>query len=95
MKCGSTKRSSILSSDLLNSRGENPSCPFLVVPTVTKKPWNTPGLKARPKGANLIEDKTNVIFLGGVGLGKTHLATALGYAACLKGKSVLFTTAID
>ena len=24
-----------------------------------------------------------------------HLATALGYAACLQGKSVLFTTAID
>jgi len=36
-----------------------------------------------------------VIFLGGVGLGKTHLATALGYAACMQGRSVLFTTAID
>ena len=30
-----------------------------------------------------------------VGLGKTHLATALGYAACLRGKSVLFANAID
>jgi DNA replication protein DnaC len=30
-----------------------------------------------------------------VGLGKTHLASALGYAACLQGHSVLFTTAID
>ena len=28
-------------------------------------------------------------------LGKTHLATALGYAACLRGKSVLFANAID
>ena len=27
--------------------------------------------------------------------GKTHLATALGYAACLEGRSVLFTTAVD
>ena len=27
--------------------------------------------------------------------GKTHLASALGYAACLKGHSVLFATAID
>lgn len=42
-----------------------------------------------------IEDKANVVFLGGVGLGKTHLAIALGYAACLKGHSVLFATAID
>lgn len=41
-----------------------------------------------------IEDKSNVVFLGGVGLGKTHLATALGYQACLKGYSVLFVGAI-
>ncbi len=27
--------------------------------------------------------------------GKTHLASALGYAACLKGNSVLFATAVD
>ena len=42
-----------------------------------------------------IEEKSNVIFLGGVGLGKTHLATALGYQACLQGHSVLFCTAVD
>jgi len=42
-----------------------------------------------------IEQKANVIFLGGVGLGKTHLAAALGYAACLKSHSVLFATAIS
>ena len=39
--------------------------------------------------------ESNVIFLGGVGLGKTHLASALGYGACLKGNTVLFATAID
>jgi len=44
---------------------------------------------------NFLKNKSNVIFLGGVGLGKTHLASAIGYAACLKGVSVLFTTAID
>ncbi len=33
--------------------------------------------------------------LDGKGYGKTHLASALGYAACLKGHSVLFATAID
>jgi DNA replication protein DnaC len=42
-----------------------------------------------------IEDKANVILLGGVGLGKSHLATALGYTACLKGHSVLFATAVE
>ena len=42
-----------------------------------------------------IEDQSNVIFLGGVGLGKTHLATALGYQACLQGHSVLFCSAVD
>ena len=30
-----------------------------------------------------------------MGLGKTHLASALGYTACLKGHTVLFATAID
>ena len=39
--------------------------------------------------------KTTKNLLGNVGLGKTHLAIALGYAACLKGYRVLFTTAID
>src|SRR5713101_5825018 len=43
----------------------------------------------------VIQDKSNLIFLGGVGLGKTHLATALGYTACLQGYSVLFASAID
>ena len=39
--------------------------------------------------------KANVVWLGGVGLGKTHLATALGYAACQRGHRVLFTNTID
>ena len=42
-----------------------------------------------------VEDKANVIFIGGVGLGKSHLGIALGYGACLAGHRVLFTTAID
>jgi DNA replication protein DnaC len=44
---------------------------------------------------DFIDKQANVIFLGGVGLGKSHLSAALGYEACLKGFSVLFTTAID
>lgn len=34
-----------------------------------------------------------VLFLGGTGTGKTHLASALGYAACALGHSVRFVTA--
>jgi DNA replication protein DnaC len=40
-----------------------------------------------------IERRENVIIVGNPGTGKTHLATALGYAACRQGKQVLFTTA--
>jgi DNA replication protein DnaC len=42
-----------------------------------------------------LKDKTNVTLVGGVGLGKSHLAIALGHAACLQGHSVLFTTAVE
>jgi DNA replication protein DnaC len=42
-----------------------------------------------------IQDKANAVIIGGVGLGKSHLAIALGYAACLDGFRVRFTTAID
>lgn len=42
-----------------------------------------------------VKDKANVIFLGGVGMGKTHLSIALGYQACLQNYSVLFTTAVE
>jgi DNA replication protein DnaC len=42
-----------------------------------------------------IKDKANVVFLGLVGLGKSHLASALGYAACQRGYNVLFANAID
>lgn len=44
---------------------------------------------------NFLQDHGNAIFLGGVGMGKTHLATALGYAACLQGHRVLFANTID
>lgn len=42
-----------------------------------------------------IEDKANAVLIGGVGLGKTHLAIALGLAACHTGPSVRFVVAID
>jgi len=42
-----------------------------------------------------VKEPANVIMLGTVGLGKTHLASALAYTACLKGHTTLFTTAVD
>ncbi|MFC1680740.1 IS21-like element helper ATPase IstB [Pseudomonadota bacterium] len=73
---------------------------FPVIKTLDPFQWSWPSKINRLQVQNLfrlkfIEDNANVIFLGGVGLGKTHLATALGYTACLKGHSVLFTTAVD
>ena len=42
-----------------------------------------------------IRERANSILVGGVGLGKSHLAIALGYAACEAGFRVRFATAID
>jgi DNA replication protein DnaC len=73
---------------------------FPVIKTLDEFNWTWPKKINRLQVRNhfrlgFIADKSNVIFLGGVGLGKTHLASALGYAACLKGYSVLFATAVD
>lgn len=73
---------------------------FPVIKTLEPFQWTWPRKINRLQVQNLfrlkfIEDQANVIFLSGVGLGKTHLATALGYAACQKGHSVLFATAVD
>jgi DNA replication protein DnaC len=73
---------------------------FPVIKTLDQFNWSWPKKLNRLQIKNLfrlqfIPDKANVIFLGGVGLGKTHLAVALGYQACLEGHSVLFATAID
>jgi DNA replication protein DnaC len=42
-----------------------------------------------------IHDKANALLVGGVGLGKSHLCIALGYAAAAAGFRVRFTTAVD
>ena len=73
---------------------------FPVIKTLDQFNWSWPKKINRLQIQNLfrlqfVADKANVIFLGGVGLGKTHLAAALGYQACLEGHSVLFATAID
>jgi DNA replication protein DnaC len=73
---------------------------FPVLKTLEQFDWSWPKKINRGQVQNLfrlawINDHANVVFLGGVGLGKTHLACALGHAACLAGHSVLFTTAVD
>ncbi len=40
-----------------------------------------------------LQPKENLIFMGAVGTGKTHLATAIALRACQEGKSVRFFTA--
>jgi len=42
-----------------------------------------------------IESKENLILVGGTGAGKTHVATALGVAACLQGRRVRFIGATE
>ncbi len=73
---------------------------FPVVKTIDQFSWSWPKKINRMAVQNLfrlqfLDDHANVILLGTVGLGKTHLATALGYTACLAGKTVLFATAVD
>ena len=41
-------------------------------------------------GLAFLSRKEDVIFMGPVGVGKSHLAAALGHAACRAGKKVLF-----
>ena len=42
-----------------------------------------------------MEEAHNLIFVGGTGIGKTHLTTAMGVAAIHKSKRVRFYNAVD
>ncbi len=73
---------------------------FPVIKTLDQFNWSWPKKINQSQIKNLfrlkfIEEKSNVIFIGSVGVGKTHIATALGYQACLKNNTVLFTSAMD
>jgi DNA replication protein DnaC len=73
---------------------------FPVLKTLEQFNWNWPKKINRPQVQNLfrlafLETHANVILMGGCGLGKTHLALALGYAACQACHSVLFVTAVE
>lgn len=45
--------------------------------------------------SQFIEQRQNVIFIGPTGVGKTHLLSSIGIAACTNGHRVLFTTAAE
>jgi len=73
---------------------------FPVIKTLEQFRWDWPKKINRLQVQNLfrlefLAQKGNVVLLGNVGLGKTHLAIALGYAACQEGYSVLFAGAIN
>lgn len=44
---------------------------------------------------SFMRQSSNVVLIGGVGLGKTHLAAALAREACMQRLPVLFTSAVD
>jgi DNA replication protein DnaC len=73
---------------------------FPVIKTLDTFDWNWPKKISRETiesflSLRFLERKENLLFFGNPGLGKTHLATAIGYAAALAGKSVLFANSID
>jgi DNA replication protein DnaC len=73
---------------------------FPVVKSLDQFLWSWPTKINRTQIQDLfrlrfVEQNVNVVFMGGVGLGKTHLATAVAYTACLNNIPVLFTSAVD
>lgn len=44
---------------------------------------------------SFLKDRTNIVFVGGAGTGKTHLATSIGISLIRLGKSVLFYNMVD
>ena len=60
---------------------------FLAIPSLNKS------LVLDLARCEFIERKENILALGNSGTGKTHIALALGLAACQKGFRVRFTTA--
>ena len=73
---------------------------FPVIKTLDQFNWSWPRKINQAQIQNLfrlkfIEEKGNIIVIGPVGVGKTHIATALGYQACLKNHTVMFSSAID
>lgn len=50
---------------------------------------------AKAATLDFVRQKTNCVFVGPSGVGKTHLANAIGQIACLRGYRVRFVVAAD
>ena len=57
--------------------------------------WPKPSSKSEILDLAFLEKHENVLMLGSVGTGKTHLASALGILACTRGREVRFFRAVD
>ena len=73
---------------------------FPVLKTLDQFDWNWPSKINRLLIQNLfhldfVKQRGNVVFISNTGLGKSHIMTALGHAACQRGHSVLFTSAVE
>ena len=72
---------------------------FQVIKTLDDFVWNQGielpvGLtREYMEGLQFLKPRENLIFLGSVGTGKTHLATAIALAACQAGRVRFFTAA--
>lgn len=73
---------------------------FPVLKTMVGWDWNWPKKINRMEIEHLLrldflKAHENIVLAGPTGVGKSHIATALGHAACLAGHNVLFASAID
>jgi len=73
---------------------------FPTIKTIDAFDWSHPthiprNLILHALEMEFVQKKGHLIFLGRGGLGKTHLALAIGYAACQREIRTLYTTAAD
>lgn len=73
---------------------------FPVIKTLDTFDWHWPQNIDRNQVEHLlrlrfVENKHNAVLLGPVGVGKTHLATAIALEACKHGHKVLYINAIE
>jgi len=73
---------------------------FPVVKTIDSFDFSFPSSVPRGKvlaalSLQFLERQEGFVFMGPPGTGKTHLALAIGYAACLRGVRTVYTNAVD